>query len=68
MTPNKELFLNRLTNWRNSIEMGKDKKKHDWNKEQPHHVVTGKITTENYARNHPEKVEWVKEKKGKKNK
>lgn len=40
-----------------------DKKKHDWNKEQPHHVKTGRITSEDYARKHPEKVEWVKEKK-----
>jgi hypothetical protein len=48
--------------------MAKDKKKHDWTKEQPHHVVTGKITTENYARNYPEKVEWVKSKKRKRGK
>jgi hypothetical protein len=29
-----------------------------------HHVETGRITTEDFAREHPEKVEWVKEKKG----
>lgn len=40
-------------------------KKHDWAKEQPHHVETGKITTKKYAEEHPNKVEWVKEKKGK---
>jgi hypothetical protein len=43
----------------------KDNKPHDWNKEQPHHAETGKITTERYAREHPSKVEWVKEKKSK---
>jgi hypothetical protein len=43
--------------------MRKDTRKHDWSKEQPHHVVTGRITTEKYARAHPEKVEWVKNKK-----
>jgi len=41
------------------------KKNHDWNKEQPHHAETGKITTRKYAEKHPEKVEWVKEKKPK---
>ena len=41
----------------------KDDRPHDWNKEQPHHVETGKITTEKYTRERPEKVEWVKEKK-----
>lgn len=35
-------------------------KKHDWKKEQPHQVVTGKITTNKYAENNPQKVEWVK--------
>ena len=45
--------------------MAKDKKKHDWTKEQPHHVVNGKITTEKFARSHPERVEWVKVKKTK---
>ena len=40
-----------------------NKKNHNWNKEQPHHVVTGKITTEKYAIIHPKKVEWVKNKK-----
>ncbi len=43
--------------------MPKDNRKHDWNKEQPHHAETGKITTEKYAREHPDKVEWVKDKK-----
>lgn len=43
--------------------VAKDTKKHDWNKEQPHHVDTGRITKEKYARDHPNKVEWVKEKK-----
>lgn len=46
--------------------MTKDTKPHDWNKEQPHHADTGRITSERYARNNPEKVTWVKEKKGKK--
>jgi hypothetical protein len=41
----------------------KDNRPHDWSKEQPHHVDTGRITTEDYARKHPNKVEWVKEKK-----
>lgn len=40
-----------------------DKKKHDWAKEQPHHVKTGEITSEQYARKNPDKVEWVKAKK-----
>jgi hypothetical protein len=35
-------------------------KKHDWNKEQPHHVVTGEITSRAFAEKHPAKVEWVK--------
>jgi hypothetical protein len=48
--------------------MKKDTKKHDWRKAQPHHVVTGKITTEAYARNHPEKVEWVRVKTGRRGK
>jgi hypothetical protein len=39
--------------------MSKNTKQHDWAKAQPHHVVTGKITTEKYADKHPEKVEWV---------
>jgi hypothetical protein len=43
--------------------MPKDNKPHDWTKEQPHHVDTGRITKEDYARKHPEKGEWVKEKK-----
>ncbi len=33
--------------------------KHNWNKAQPHHVDTGRITTEKYANAHPGKVEWV---------
>lgn len=40
-------------------------KKHNWTKEQPHQVSTGKITTEKYAESKPDKVEWVKVKKGK---
>jgi hypothetical protein len=43
-------------------------KKHDWDKEQPHHVKTGKITTRKYADANPDKVEWVKEKSSKKSK
>jgi hypothetical protein len=43
--------------------MKKDTKKHDWSKEQPHDARTGKITTEEYARKHPDKMEWVKVKK-----
>lgn len=43
--------------------MTNDNKKHNWNREQPHHVETGRITPEKYAVKHPEKVEWVKEKK-----
>jgi hypothetical protein len=39
------------------------KKNHDWNKEQPHHAKTGKITTKKFAENNPNKVEWVKVKK-----
>lgn len=46
--------------------MTKDKKEHNWSKEQPHHVKTGRITTKDYAENHPEKVEWVKDKNKKK--
>lgn len=42
--------------------MAKPKQQHDWTKAQPHHVVTGKITTEAFAEKHPEKVEWVKAK------
>lgn len=40
-------------------------KKHDWKKEQPHDAKTGEIKTRKYAESHPEKVEWVKVKKGK---
>lgn len=36
--------------------------KHDWNKEKPHHVDTGKITPKDWAEKHPGKVEWVKDK------
>jgi hypothetical protein len=39
------------------------KKKPNWKKEQPHHVDTGRFVTEDYARKHPGKVEWVKHKK-----
>jgi hypothetical protein len=45
--------------------MAKDNKPHDWNKEPPHHAETGQITSEKFARNNPDKVTWVKEKKGK---
>jgi hypothetical protein len=38
-------------------------KKHDWSKEQPHRADNGRITTEEFARSHPDKVEWVKVKK-----
>lgn len=41
------------------------KKNHDWKKEQPHDARTGEITTLHFAENHPERVEWVKVKKGK---
>ncbi len=41
------------------------KKGHNWAKEKPHHVDTGKITTKKYANSHPGKVEWVKDKKHK---
>jgi len=37
-------------------------KKHDWNKEKPHDVVTGKITPKDWAITHPDRVEWVKDK------
>lgn len=43
--------------------MAKDNKKHDWNKEQPHDAKTGRFVPENKARNNPDKVEWVKDKK-----
>ena len=43
--------------------MPNDTKPHDWNKEQPHRSDNGRITTENYARANPNKVEWVKNKK-----
>ena len=42
--------------------MTRDNRPHNWNREQPHHVDTGRITTEDYARRNPGKVEWVKEK------
>jgi len=35
-------------------------KKHNWTKEQPHHVKTGEITTKKFAEKNPNKVEWVK--------
>lgn len=41
-------------------------KSHNWKKEQPHHVVNGKITTKKFAENNPQKVEWVKVKNTKK--
>ena len=37
--------------------------KHNWKKEQPHYATTGKITTKKFAKNNPQKVEWVKVKK-----
>lgn len=37
--------------------------KHNWNKEQPHKATDGTIASREYAKNHPEKVEWVKVKK-----
>jgi hypothetical protein len=37
-------------------------KKHDWNKEQPHHVDNGRIVKKDWAEKHPGKVEWVKNK------
>lgn len=43
--------------------MAKDAKPHNWNKEQPHDAKTGRFTTERVARNNPDKVEWVKNKK-----
>lgn len=39
------------------------KRTHNWSKEKPHHVVTGRITTKKFAEKHPNKVEWVKDKK-----
>lgn len=38
-------------------------KSHDWNKEKPHDVDTGRITPKEWAEKHPDKVEWVKDKK-----
>ena len=43
--------------------MKKDKRHHDWSKEQPHQVSTGKITKRKYAEDHSNKVEWVKSKR-----
>ena len=43
--------------------MAQDNKKHDWAKEQPHHVDHGRFVKEDWARKHPDKVESVKEKK-----
>ena len=45
--------------------MAKDTKKHDWSKEQPHDARNGRIVSETRARNNPDKVEWVKNKKSK---
>ncbi len=45
--------------------MPKDTKPHNWSKEQPHDAKSGRITSEKFARSKPDKVEWVKEKKGK---
>jgi hypothetical protein len=36
-------------------------KKHDWNKEQPHHAKTGRFVKEDWANKNPDKVVWVKE-------
>jgi hypothetical protein len=41
------------------VKMPKDKKPHDWNQEQPHDAKSGRITSERYARNNPDKVTWV---------
>jgi hypothetical protein len=43
----------------------KDNRHHDWKKAQPHDAKTGKIRTEKFAREHPDKVEWVTSKKPK---
>jgi hypothetical protein len=43
--------------------MSKDNKKHDWDKEQPHDAKTGRIVPESKARNKPNDVVWVKNKK-----
>lgn len=40
-----------------------DKRHHDWSKVQPHRADNGRFPTRKYAEEHPEKVEWVKEKK-----
>jgi hypothetical protein len=37
--------------------------KHNWKKELPHHAITGEITSKAYAEKHPNKVEWVKNKR-----
>ena len=58
----------RLKFWRARPGEATMGKKHDWNKEQPHHAKTGKITKRKYAEEHPDKVEWVKEKSSKKSK
>ena len=41
----------------------KDNKEHDWNQEQPHDAETGRIVSERKARNNPDDVVWVKNKK-----
>ena len=46
--------------------MNKNKRQHNWAKEQPHIATTGRITTRKFAEKNPKKVEWVKIKKSKK--
>jgi hypothetical protein len=41
------------------------KKNRDWTKAQPHSAKTGEITTRKFAEKNPNKVEWVRIKKGK---
>lgn len=48
--------------------MLKKKDNHNWTKEKPHRADNGQITTRKYAEKNPRKVEWVKDKKNKKNK
>ncbi|MCX6717536.1 MAG: hypothetical protein NTU76_02580 [Candidatus Taylorbacteria bacterium] len=45
--------------------MSKDKREHNWKKEQPLLATTGEITTRRFAENHSNKVEWVRVKKNK---
>ena len=40
-----------------------NKNSHNWKVAKPHHVTTGRITTKKFAIKHPNKVEWVKDKK-----